>query len=282
MRPASVLRLALRCNNTVLLNLDLVLLAHRSDKLQSGGRCLGSEALDNVCSHTSVNCAMQCCALQHTVFVSDDALGLANALLGLLYDVVWGLVRKADDDGSLGSDSHGGSGEQRSQDGEGSEAHCADFGRVCESRASGVLIRVVRCVRCLRSCRFLGKVGAWGHYGVPGRSKPRECVIAPSPLNAVGEPPITALSNHHRAKGKLGLQPISSACTPARKRMITITTEVQRLIVPCSQSEALYSYNNCRRSIANVPKHLDLRNNETRPFPLTCLLSRIKRLRKDC
>ena len=49
-----VLRLALRCDDAVLLDLDLVLLAHRGDKFQGGGRCLSSEALDDVCSHMSV------------------------------------------------------------------------------------------------------------------------------------------------------------------------------------------------------------------------------------
>lgn len=84
---------------------------------------MGSEALNDVCSHTLVDCAMQCCALQRTVFVGDDALSLANTLLRLLYYVVRGVVGEADDDGSLRSDGHGGSGEQGGQNGEGSEAH---------------------------------------------------------------------------------------------------------------------------------------------------------------
>lgn len=46
-----------------------------------------------------------------TVLVCDDALGFADSLLGFLYDVVWSVVGKADNNGSLGSDSHGGSGE---------------------------------------------------------------------------------------------------------------------------------------------------------------------------
>lgn len=44
----SGLLLALRCDNTVLLDLNLVLFAHRGHKLQGGGGCLSREALDDV------------------------------------------------------------------------------------------------------------------------------------------------------------------------------------------------------------------------------------------
>lgn len=58
-----------------------------------------------------------------TVLVGDNTLGLANPLLSLLHDVIWGVVGEADNNGFLGSDSHGGSGEQCGQDGKSSEAH---------------------------------------------------------------------------------------------------------------------------------------------------------------
>lgn len=55
--------------------------------------------------------------------MGDDALGLADALLGLLYDMIRRVVGEADDDGFLWGDSHGGSGEESGQNRESSEAH---------------------------------------------------------------------------------------------------------------------------------------------------------------
>lgn len=70
----------------------------------------------------------------------DDALGLADTLFGLLYNVVWCLIGKADNDRSLGDGGHGRSSEQGGQDGEGSEAH-AERRLVCVGdRASCVLV----------------------------------------------------------------------------------------------------------------------------------------------
>lgn len=60
----------------------------------------------------------------------DDSFRLANALFGLLYNVVWRLVGEADNHRPLGSGGHGRSSEQGGQDGEGSEAHVER--RLCE------------------------------------------------------------------------------------------------------------------------------------------------------
>ncbi len=67
-----------------------------------------------------------------TVLVSDNALSLADALLGLLNDVVWGVVWEADNDRSLRSDSHGGSGKGE-QGREDSEAHYENVDRAWET-----------------------------------------------------------------------------------------------------------------------------------------------------
>lgn len=129
--------------------------------------------------HTSVDSPLAVVrALRRTVFMGDDTLGLTDALLGLLYDVVWRLVGEADNDGSLGSGGHGGSGEQGGQNGQSSETHFEGFDQVLRrARKRGFYQVVVRWCAVLRTCRLFGKVGYWGQYGVPGSSKPRECVI---------------------------------------------------------------------------------------------------------
>lgn len=71
----------------------------------------------------------------------DNAFGLANALLGLIYNVIWGLIGKADDDRPLGSDSHSGGSKESGQDGKSGEAHVEEFGLVCARFASGAFIR---------------------------------------------------------------------------------------------------------------------------------------------
>ena len=121
----------------------------------------------------------------------DDTLGLADALFGLLDNVVWGLVGKADNDGSLGSDSHGGSGEDCGQDGKGCEAHFERVDRVlrnvCERSLNQVLCSAA--VVCRGVLDVIRKVEGL-HVIQPTNRRRR---------HAVGERPITAASTIIRA-----------------------------------------------------------------------------------
>lgn len=110
----------LRRDNAILLNLALVRIAHRGDKLEGRGRRNSRKAFDDVVLVGNLvhKSSVTAFPLRAWSKYTHLALCLANGLLGALDNVVRRLVRPADDDRALGSDSHGEGGEESDHEGE--------------------------------------------------------------------------------------------------------------------------------------------------------------------